>query len=73
MNQYTYQIDPRPADFGGGWQLRLLENGEEVGGGAFPLAYYYSSTKNAEEAASYAYEDALSEACLWVESRVSNP
>ena len=25
--------DPRPAELGGGWRLRLLENGEEVGGG----------------------------------------
>lgn len=36
MIEYSYQIDPRPADLGGGWRLRLLENGEEVGGGVFP-------------------------------------
>jgi hypothetical protein len=36
--QYSYEITPRPAELGGGWRLRLLEDGEEVGGGAFPVA-----------------------------------
>lgn len=35
---YTYEITPRPADLGGGWRLRLMEDGEEVGGGVFPIA-----------------------------------
>ena len=34
---YTYTITPRRLDAGGGWRLQLLEDGEEVGGGAFPL------------------------------------
>lgn len=34
--KYSYEILPRTA---GGWRLRLLEDGEEVGGGAFPLAW----------------------------------
>ena len=50
MIDYSYQIDPRPADLGGGWRLRLLESGEEVGGGVFPLAEY-TTAENAEEAA----------------------
>ena len=33
---YHYEIQSRPAELGGGWRLRLLENGVEVGGGAFP-------------------------------------
>jgi hypothetical protein len=37
MIDYSYQIDQRSADFGGGWRLRLLENGE--------------TAENAEEAA----------------------
>lgn len=37
MNHYTYEIIARPADLGGGWRLRLLENGEEMGGGVFPI------------------------------------
>lgn len=40
MSECTYQIDPRPAELGGGWRLRLLESGEEVGGGVFPLSEY---------------------------------
>ena len=32
MTDYGYAIDPRPADLGGGWRLRLLgvvsENGK---------------------------------------------
>jgi hypothetical protein len=34
----TYEILPRPAALGDGWRLRLLENGDEVGGGVFPLS-----------------------------------
>ena len=35
--QYNYEITPRPAELGGGWRLQLLEDGAEVGGGAFPV------------------------------------
>jgi len=35
---YSYEIAPRPIEFGGGWRLRLLEDGQEAGGGAFPVA-----------------------------------
>lgn len=34
--KFTYEIKPRAAELGGGWNLRLLEDGEEVGGGVFP-------------------------------------
>jgi hypothetical protein len=33
---YSYEIASRPAELGGGWRLRLLQDGEEVGGGVFP-------------------------------------
>jgi len=33
----SYQITPRPLDLGGDWRLRILEDKQEVGGGAFPL------------------------------------
>lgn len=33
--EYDYEINQRPAELGGGWQLRLLEDGQEVGGGVF--------------------------------------
>ncbi len=48
---YAYEINPRPA---GGWRLRLLEDGVEVGGGVFA----------ADE-----YEDAEAVALEWLESR----
>ena len=68
---FRYEIMPRPADLGGGWRLRLLERGEEVGGGVFPLSEY-ATAENAEEAANYAYEDALAEASAWLASRGEN-
>jgi hypothetical protein len=37
---YRYEITARDSALGGGWQLRMLEDGEEVGGGVFPLADY---------------------------------
>lgn len=35
--KYSYEITPRPIALGGGWRLRLLENGEEMAGGVFPI------------------------------------
>ncbi len=76
MSECSYQIDPRPAELGGGWRLRLIEDGEEVGGGVFPLSEYATednaednAADNAEEAAKWAYEDALAEASAWLASR----
>ena len=61
MTEYSSEINPRPDDLGG-WRLRLLENGEEVGGGVFPAG----PSKIAQDAA---YEDALAEASAWLSSR----
>ncbi len=36
MATYGYEIHPRRPESGGGWQLRLLRDGEELGGGVFP-------------------------------------
>ena len=72
MSEHSYQIDPRPLELGGGWRLRLIEDGEEVGGGVFPLSEYATEDNaedNAEEAAKWAYEDALAEASAWLASR----
>lgn len=33
----TYEIRPQPEALGGGWNLILFEDGQEVGGSAFPL------------------------------------
>lgn len=51
--KYSYEITARPAELGGGWRLKLLEDGEEVGGGVFPVAQ--------DEAACIAWWNALSE------------
>jgi hypothetical protein len=32
----SFEITP-PAELGGGWRLRLLEDGQEAGGGVFPI------------------------------------
>lgn len=34
---YSYEIKPRPAELGGGWKLTLLQDGQEAGGGVFPV------------------------------------
>lgn len=34
---YSYELTPRPAELGGGWRLQLLEDGQEAGGGVFPI------------------------------------
>jgi hypothetical protein len=34
---YSYQIEPRSVELGGGWRLRLLEDDIEAGGGVFPV------------------------------------
>lgn len=51
---YTYEINPRPAALGGGWQVRLLDEGEEVGGGVFPVVF--------EEVAGIAWWNGLNDA-----------
>ena len=33
----SYEIKPRPTRFGGGWVLTMLEDGEEMGRGYYPL------------------------------------
>ena len=61
MTDYTYEINPRPAELGGGWKLRLLEDGEEMGGGVFPAI--------GEEESREAYAAALDTAEDWLTSR----
>lgn len=34
---YSYEIKPRPPELGGGWKLTLLQDGQEAGGGVFPV------------------------------------
>ena len=64
--EFSYEITPRPDNLGGGWRLRLLEDGEEVGGGVFPPV---DSIEDAKEALQAAWEDAETEAYDWLDSR----
>lgn len=63
---YSYEINPRPDELGGGWRLRLLEDSEEVGGGVFPPVDDIEDAKEAQQAA---FDDAESEAYAWLDSR----
>lgn len=63
---YCYEINPRPVELGGGWRLRLLESGAEVGGGVFPPVANIEDPKRALQAA---LEDAEATAYRWLDSR----
>lgn len=63
---YSYEINPRPVELGGGWRLRLLESGVEVGGGVFPPV---ANIENAKRALQAAFEDAEATASDWIDSR----
>lgn len=64
--QFSYEINPRPVELGGGWKLRLLEDGQEVGGGVFPPV---DGIEDATEALQAAYDDAEAEAYEWLDTR----
>lgn len=57
----SYQITPRSTDLGGGWNLKLLEDGMEMGGGVFPLV-----PTPGQPHYDQAYQDALDEGENWV-------
>ncbi len=61
-----YEIAPRGPELGGGWRLRLIEDGEEVGGGVFPAS-------ETEESKTEAYAEAMDEAEGWLASRQAVP
>ena len=65
---FNYRIEPRPSNLGGGWKLRLIENGVEVGGAVFPPDEELIEN-NALLAEQVAYDDALAEASSWLASR----
>jgi len=64
--KHSYEITPRPIELGGGWRLRLLEDGVEVGGGVFPPV----EDKDAKEALQAAFDDAEATAYDWLDSRL---
>lgn len=55
---YSYMITPRDASVGGGWSLKLFEQGLEVGGGAF------AAFEGEDEA--QIYLDAMDEGESWL-------
>jgi hypothetical protein len=65
--QFSYEITPRTVELGGGWRLRLLEDGVEVGGGIFPPNN--ASELSMENRLQAAYDDAKREAYAWLDSR----
>lgn len=67
---YSYEILPRPVELGGGWRLRLLEDGVEVGGGVFPPVDHAA---NESDALKLAHFDAEDEADAWLDSRETAP
>jgi hypothetical protein len=61
--EYSFEVTPRAASLGGGYNLRLFENGEEVGGGVFPLAAYADDPDTSEISAC---ADAHTEGQAWL-------
>lgn len=64
--RFSYEIIPRSIELGGGLRLRLLEGGEEVGGGVFPPA---DDIADVDEALQVAHDDAESTAYEWLDAR----
>lgn len=63
----SYEITPRPVELGGGWRLQLIEDGQEVGGGVFPI-----EQENAEPTKGIAWWNELQEKerAWWLERAV---
>lgn len=62
---YAYSITSRPDALGGRWQLRLLDDGEEVGGGVFKPVEGIANTKESLQAA---HDAAMDNALDWMNS-----
>lgn len=65
-SRYSYEILQRPEDVGGGYQLRLLDAGQEVGGGVFPA----SPRPRGPGLGDLAYSEAVATAHAWLDSRL---
>jgi hypothetical protein len=63
MATYSYEVHPRPAVLGGGWKLKLLKDGVEVGGGVFPPEAGASDLQAALDAA---HADAMDTGEEWI-------
>lgn len=63
----TVEIEERDSALGSGWRLRLIEDGEEVGGGVFPVGVYLDDADGDRARAVFlAYTDASGVAADWL-------
>ena len=44
----SYEIKERPANLGGGWCLKMYQDGEEMGAGVYPLPELVEPSDNDE-------------------------
>jgi len=58
----TYEVKPRSEKLGGGWTLKLYDDGLELGGGIFPPMPNTDDPEFDE-----AYQDAIDEGEQWIE------
>ena len=58
----TYEIKPRPAHLGGGWCLKMFEDGEEMGRGYYPLFRQDRPLGVDEDEVDFVTKDLLAEA-----------
>lgn len=70
FENYSYELNPYPAELGGGWLLRLLADGRELGRRVFFPA---AGIKDDGSAASAAHDDASARASAWLVSIASRP
>ena len=62
MMARSYEIKPRPANLGGGWCLKMFEDGEEMGRGYYPLFRQDRPLGVDEDEVDFVTKDLLAEA-----------
>lgn len=62
---YSYEVEPRAPHLGGGWRLRLFQNGVEVTSAVYPIDRDVSDRQTALDAAR---ADALRDGEAWIRS-----
>ena len=70
VENYDYELTPQSSAHGGGWMLRLLADGQELGRRAFPAV---SSITDKQLAAAAAHDDALARVMTWLASIEQRP
>ena len=70
IENYKYELTSQASVLGGGWVLRLLVDGQELGRRVFPPV---SSIKDKQLAAAVAHDDALARVTTWLASLERRP